>query len=293
MSEAYDIVFHGELAPGVSREEVKRRLVTLFGSEEKIDALFAGGSVLVKRNVIATNARRYEQAFLQAGAVCKLVPTTASAAAGAPPLPPTTATRGTLVYGSPSSNSVALAPTERPPGAIPNVGALAGAAPAQAPPGVPPAPHPSPADAPAAPASANATPGAPPSALAAIPDLELLEPRRRPAPPVARVPTEATVKPEGPSLAHALEPSHFASGAAGELTLELAGGLELDGPIAAEPPLGDERPAPHETGLDLSLPRLVRQPSGAIIAIATTNTGQSAATTPGEQSDASPQRRRT
>lgn len=70
MSEVrYKIVFDGELMPEMSLDAVKDNLSKLFKSERsKIDALFGGTSVALKRDLAEPEADKYLAALQQAGA---------------------------------------------------------------------------------------------------------------------------------------------------------------------------------------------------------------------------------
>ncbi len=81
----YDLVFAGEVAEGVSPETVRARLGQRFGlGDEVLARLFAGGRVVVKRGVDAATAKRYRDAFAEAGAKLRVV---SSDAAAKPPEP--------------------------------------------------------------------------------------------------------------------------------------------------------------------------------------------------------------
>ena len=65
----YDIIFRGDLAPGHHLQQVKQNLQQLFKADEKkIQALFSGGAVPLKRNLDRQAAERYQSALLKAGA---------------------------------------------------------------------------------------------------------------------------------------------------------------------------------------------------------------------------------
>lgn len=67
--QRFKIVFSGELMPDASLETVKDNLARLFKSEPgKIDALFGGRPVVLKRELPEAEAERYLTALLQAGA---------------------------------------------------------------------------------------------------------------------------------------------------------------------------------------------------------------------------------
>lgn len=70
MTEArYKIVFDGQLMPDMALETVKDNLMRLFKSEPgRIDALFGGNPVALKRNLIEGDADKYLAALHRAGA---------------------------------------------------------------------------------------------------------------------------------------------------------------------------------------------------------------------------------
>lgn len=65
----YKIVFTGELMPGAALDAVKDNLARLFKSDRnKIDALFTGNPVALKRDLVAEEADKYVSALQKAGA---------------------------------------------------------------------------------------------------------------------------------------------------------------------------------------------------------------------------------
>lgn len=83
----YNVVFRGMLTGTKSEDEVKVELAALFkASAEKIEALFSGKPVVIKRNIDAATATKFRAAFERAGAFCELVKAE-EAAAPAPPEP--------------------------------------------------------------------------------------------------------------------------------------------------------------------------------------------------------------
>eukprot|EP01031_Cornospumella_fuschlensis_P005379 gene5379-6699_t len=70
MSDArYKIVFEGELMPGAALETVKENLAKLFKSDaSKIDSLFGGRPVALKRDLEEVEADKYLAALQRAGA---------------------------------------------------------------------------------------------------------------------------------------------------------------------------------------------------------------------------------
>jgi uncharacterized membrane protein YhaH (DUF805 family) len=73
MNEArYKIVFDGQLMPEMALETVKDNLARLFKSDQsKIDALFSGSPVALKRDLAEAEADKYMAALQQAGALVR------------------------------------------------------------------------------------------------------------------------------------------------------------------------------------------------------------------------------
>lgn len=85
----YSIVFEGRIAPGARPEEVKRKLADLYRVDlAKIEGLFSGRQMLIKKNLDSESARRKKAVFEKTGARCRIVSTRAKphsdAAAAAP-----------------------------------------------------------------------------------------------------------------------------------------------------------------------------------------------------------------
>lgn len=82
----FQIVFRGETTGAYPVATVKEQLAALFRMPgERVEALFSGKPVVVKKNVDEATARRLEQAFARAGAVCEVHDP------GAADMPPSTA----------------------------------------------------------------------------------------------------------------------------------------------------------------------------------------------------------
>lgn len=82
MSEPlFDIVFRGDLMPGHRLPEVKVRLAQLFKIDAvKVDPLFSGAAVTLKRNLDKSTATKYHTALRAAGASVELRPAQGQAA---------------------------------------------------------------------------------------------------------------------------------------------------------------------------------------------------------------------
>ncbi len=76
MSEPlFDIIFRGDIVIGHNIQDVKQRLSQLFKIEAaKVDALFAGGAVPLKRKVDKATAEKYKGVLAKAGAQVQVRP---------------------------------------------------------------------------------------------------------------------------------------------------------------------------------------------------------------------------
>lgn len=70
----FEVIFSGELGQGAVPEQVKRNVAALFKVEvARVERLFSGATVTVKKGLDEATAQRYRQALLQAGAICQVV----------------------------------------------------------------------------------------------------------------------------------------------------------------------------------------------------------------------------
>ena len=74
MSEAsYDVIFSGKLVEGAAEDQVKANVAKLFKVEvAKIERLFTGSPVILKKGVDEQSAKKYLLAMRQAGAICEV-----------------------------------------------------------------------------------------------------------------------------------------------------------------------------------------------------------------------------
>lgn len=89
--ELFDIVFKGELVRSFELSVVKKNISQLFKIDgAKLEALFSGKSVILKRNLDFDTAAKYRAAIKKAGAIVSLTPVEniAEPVAAAPPSPP-------------------------------------------------------------------------------------------------------------------------------------------------------------------------------------------------------------
>jgi hypothetical protein len=85
-----DVFFRGKVASGHRPADVKERLKALFKvDDERIDQLFSGRPVAIRRNLDVDAARRYQEALAKAGALVELRATdSADAASPSQSVPP-------------------------------------------------------------------------------------------------------------------------------------------------------------------------------------------------------------
>jgi hypothetical protein len=75
MSEEYRLAFSGEVIEGQHAAVVKKRLAAMLKlDDERMDVLFSGRQVIVKKATDAKTAARYQEAFTKAGARLRVVP---------------------------------------------------------------------------------------------------------------------------------------------------------------------------------------------------------------------------
>lgn len=79
----FDIVFRGDIIMGHSLQDVKARLAQLFKVDAaKVEVLFSGGVVILKRNVDAATAEKYKAVLTKAGAQVQIRPAGTAAKTG-------------------------------------------------------------------------------------------------------------------------------------------------------------------------------------------------------------------
>ena len=93
--ERFKILFRGDIADGFLREDVKAKLIELFGlKEQTVEALLEGQTATLKKNLDRDGALKFKQAFEKTGAICYIRPMDDNAATSAPK-PPSTPITGT------------------------------------------------------------------------------------------------------------------------------------------------------------------------------------------------------
>lgn len=98
MATEYKVVFAGELVAGSDPGTVKANFQKLFKADaERIEKLFSGNRVLIKKNVDESTALKYQATLRKAGGVCSIEPMGEEpqpAAAAPPPASEPTAAPG-------------------------------------------------------------------------------------------------------------------------------------------------------------------------------------------------------
>jgi len=114
-AERYDVIFIGTLQPGADPAQVRENLARLFKTEPaRIEHLFSGQPVTIKKGVDAATGRQYVAALAKAGAVADLAelieapPAPASTPAAEPP-------RASAARGAPVTVPPAIAARAAPP----------------------------------------------------------------------------------------------------------------------------------------------------------------------------------
>jgi hypothetical protein len=93
--KTFAVVFSGKLVEGASVERVKQNVAKLFKVEvTKIERLFSGARVAVKKGIDEATAKKYQLALRKAGAICAVVDLAKAAgtAAASAKVKPSTAT---------------------------------------------------------------------------------------------------------------------------------------------------------------------------------------------------------
>lgn len=82
----FQVVLSGKLAEGMTPEQVKANVAALFKvGVDKVEKLFNGRPVVIKKGLDASSAQKYQMALQRAGALCQVVDTSPPAAETPPP----------------------------------------------------------------------------------------------------------------------------------------------------------------------------------------------------------------
>jgi hypothetical protein len=72
----YELVFYGELVPGIPPEQVRKNVAELFkASVEQVERMFVGQRVVIRNKLDAETAQKYVVAMQKRGAICRIEPT--------------------------------------------------------------------------------------------------------------------------------------------------------------------------------------------------------------------------
>ncbi|OED50265.1 hypothetical protein ACH42_01265 [Endozoicomonas sp. (ex Bugula neritina AB1)] len=71
----YKLIFEGKIQPGLKEKAVRKNLQTLFKADKaKMNRLFSGSPIVIRKNLTEEKIRPYEKAMVKAGAVCRILP---------------------------------------------------------------------------------------------------------------------------------------------------------------------------------------------------------------------------
>ena len=119
----YQVVFRGKTVPDTPIEDVKANLANLFKTNEvRIDRLFSGQAVVLKKGLRQEDGERYRVLLERAGAVCEVVPLTA-----AQPSSPSVAAATVATGASPKASPPTPLPEEDHPSTAPDLNQRAAA----------------------------------------------------------------------------------------------------------------------------------------------------------------------
>lgn len=86
MSDRFNVVFSGELVAGSDPAQVRANLAKLFKMDAgKVEALFSGKPVVIKKDADQATAMKFRAALRQAGAQCQMLPVAGAEPAAAAP----------------------------------------------------------------------------------------------------------------------------------------------------------------------------------------------------------------
>ena len=71
----YKLIFEGKIQPDQKEKTVRKNLQILFNADkEKMERLFSGDPMIVRKNLPEDKIRQYEKAMVKAGGVCRILP---------------------------------------------------------------------------------------------------------------------------------------------------------------------------------------------------------------------------
>lgn len=70
----YKLVFEAKLQPGFKEKTVRKNLQSLFKADKsKMERMFSGDPIIIRKNLNEEKIRKYERAMVQAGACCRIL----------------------------------------------------------------------------------------------------------------------------------------------------------------------------------------------------------------------------
>jgi len=76
---SFEVVFNGKLVEGAVKEQVMAKVAAMFKVEvAKVERLFSGATVSIKKGVDEPMAKKYQMALYKAGAICQVVDSAAA-----------------------------------------------------------------------------------------------------------------------------------------------------------------------------------------------------------------------
>lgn len=71
--ELYEVAFSGKIAEGADPAQVRAKIGAMFKADgARLEQMFSGKRIVIKKNIDATTAKKYFAAFKNAGAVCEV-----------------------------------------------------------------------------------------------------------------------------------------------------------------------------------------------------------------------------
>lgn len=85
--QLYEVAFSGQISEGANADEVRAKLGKMFNADDaKLDQLFSGKRIVIKKNIDQATAAKYRTALNRAGAECEVKPLGGAAAATPTPV---------------------------------------------------------------------------------------------------------------------------------------------------------------------------------------------------------------
>ncbi len=80
--QLFEVAFSGQISEGANADEVRAKLGKMFNADDaKLDQLFSGKRIVIKKNIDQATAAKYRTALNRAGAECEVKPLGGAAAA--------------------------------------------------------------------------------------------------------------------------------------------------------------------------------------------------------------------